>query len=166
MSIEPKVAVIPALGTVMFTVTMVGTKATPSANFNYNYVLVGKGRFTDDRTKMLANLDKADEADKNRSMKLNVTEDPQATGRQTSKGGLAADVTMQHSSRRCACRTSTTMTPIWTKPIGGAGPPLTQMTWRWPPRPQVSINAPVFGGLRKGVVLAGRRFCHQALNQM
>eukprot|EP00929_Paragymnodinium_shiwhaense_P071991 TRINITY_DN36554_c0_g1_i1.p1 TRINITY_DN36554_c0_g1~~TRINITY_DN36554_c0_g1_i1.p1 ORF type:complete len:2313 (+),score=513.22 TRINITY_DN36554_c0_g1_i1:110-7048(+) len=52
--IEPPEAVLPAHGSSQFTVTMTASKATTTARNHYHYVLVGKGRFTEDREELLA----------------------------------------------------------------------------------------------------------------
>jgi len=52
--IEPEEAIVPVHGTVSFTVTMLASKATSGPGGHYRYKLVGKGRFTEDRERLLA----------------------------------------------------------------------------------------------------------------
>lgn len=54
LKIEPAEAVLPPHGSAIFTVTMMASKATVTADSHYQYKLVGKGRFTEDREALLA----------------------------------------------------------------------------------------------------------------
>lgn len=56
MRVEPEQGVVPIHGTATFTVTLTASKAMPTAAGHYHYVLVGKGRFTEERETYLAQL--------------------------------------------------------------------------------------------------------------
>lgn len=57
MRVEPEQGIVPIHGTATFTVTLTASKAMPTAAGHYHYVLVGKGRFTEDREAYLAQLE-------------------------------------------------------------------------------------------------------------
>lgn len=57
--IEPQEAILPVHGTSLFTVTMLASEATRAAEGNYRYVLVGKGKFTEEHNRSMASLDES-----------------------------------------------------------------------------------------------------------